>query len=131
MKAGVVALLELALVGCATMPTDVSLLEDSAIPSLSVIKDEFDGSAIVQQVPVSSSSSLAEGWHALGFEWHQKTPEIIFVTAGTIGSVTLTHLAFNSDGELLTDQAGERWHRVRLIVHAPVRDVVAGLLENR
>ncbi|HYS75009.1 MAG TPA: hypothetical protein VEM38_02815 [Burkholderiales bacterium] len=102
MKAGVVALLELALVGCAAVPTDVSLLQDSAIPSLSVIKDEFDGSAIVQQVPVSSSSSLAEGWHALGFEWHQKTPEIIFVTAGAIGSVTLTDLAFNADGELIS-----------------------------
>ena len=102
MKAGVVALLELALVGCAAVPTDASLLEDSAIPSLPVTKDEFDGSAIVQQVPVSSSSSLAEGWHALGFEWHQKTPEIIFITAGAIGSVTLTDLAFNADGELIS-----------------------------
>jgi len=102
MRVIVTVLLELALVACAAVPTDVSLMDDSVTPSLSVIKDEFDGSTIVQQDAVSSSSSLAEGWHTLGFEWHQKTPDIVFVTAGANWIVTITDLAFNADGELIS-----------------------------
>ncbi len=95
-------LFELALAGCAPTPVDATLIKDSATPSLSVIKDEFNGSTVVQQEAVRSSSSLSEGWHALGFEWHQKTPEIVFVTAGANWSVTITDLAFNADGEVIS-----------------------------
>jgi hypothetical protein len=81
--------------GCATM-------NDALMPSLSVIKDDFNGSTIVRQYPVSSSSSLSEGWHTLGFEWIQKTPDTIFITAGTNGIVNITDVAFNADGQVIS-----------------------------
>jgi hypothetical protein len=112
MRAIAMVLLGLALVGCESVPIpgaveDTSLEPELTapsrhVPSLSVIKDEFDGSTIVQQDAVSSSSSYAEGWHTLGFEWHQKTPDIVFVTAGTNSVAAITDLAFNADGELIS-----------------------------
>jgi hypothetical protein len=87
----------LALSGCMALPG----MEGGSTPSPSVIQDEFDGSTIVRQEVVNSSSSVAEGWHALGFEWRQKTPEIVFITAGTNGTATITDLAFNADGEII------------------------------
>ena len=82
--------------GCATMNSALT-------PSLSVIKDDFDGSTIVRQSPVSSSSGLREGWHVLGFEWSQKTPDTIFITVGTNGIVNITDVAFNADGQVITN----------------------------
>jgi len=107
MRAIAIVLLELALGGCAAIPVDDTLMDVGPAPSLpapplSVIQDDFDGSAIVRQDAVSSTSSLAEGWHTLGFEWHQKTPDIVFVTAGANWIVTITDLAFNADGEVIS-----------------------------
>jgi len=111
MRAIATVLLGLALAGCGSLPTpggsqdtqERELIAPSGpVPPLSVVRDEFDGSVIVQQDAVSSSSSYSEGWHTLGFEWHQKTPEIVFVTAGTNSVSTITDLAFNADGELIT-----------------------------
>jgi hypothetical protein len=111
MRAIATVLIGLALAGCASLPSlggtqDTQERELPApsgpVPPLSVVRDEFDGSIIVQQDAVSSSSSYTEGWHTLGFEWHQKTPEIIFVTAGTNSVATITDLAFNADGVLIT-----------------------------
>ena len=81
--------------GCATM-------NDAMTPSLAEFKDDFDGSMVVRQSPVSSSSSLSEGWHTLGFEWNQKTPDIIFITAGTNGIVNITDVVFNADGQIIS-----------------------------
>jgi hypothetical protein len=53
---------------------------------MSLVKDDFDGSIIVRQTPVSASSSMSEAWHTLGFSWNQKTPNIIYITAGTVGT---------------------------------------------
>lgn len=112
MKAVAIVLFGLALAGCASLPMP-DAPQDTALepelpapsrhgPSLSVTTDEFDGSTVVQQGAVSSSSSHGEGWHTLGFEWHQKTPEIVFVTAGTNSVATITDLAFNADGVLIS-----------------------------
>ena len=74
--------------GCASM-------NNAMTPSSHVMTDDFDGTAIIRQAPVSSSSSLAEGWHTLGFEWGQKTPDLVFITAGTNGITNVTDVAFN------------------------------------
>jgi hypothetical protein len=74
---------------------------DALTPSLGVIKDDFDGSLIVRQVPVSAASSLSEAWHTLGFEWTQKTPETVYLTAGARGIVNIEKLAFNADGRII------------------------------
>ena len=112
MKAIAIALLGLILEACEAVPVpgaaaDTGLEPELSaptkhVPSLSVLKDEFDGSTIVQQEAVSSSSSYAEGWHTLGFEWREKTPDLVFVTAGTNSLAAITDLAFNADGELIS-----------------------------
>ncbi len=95
MKRSVLVLAVLLVAGCATM-------NDAMTPSLSVIKDDFDGSLVLRQSPVSSSSSLGEGWHTLGFEWNQKNPDTVFITAGTNGIVNITDVAFNADGQVIS-----------------------------
>jgi hypothetical protein len=91
----------LALSGCMAPPLNPNWVEEDSMPSLSVTRDGFDGSTIVRQDVVSSSSKLVEGWHALGFEWRQKTPETVFITAGISGTAIITDLAFNADGEII------------------------------
>lgn len=83
--------------------TGCASLNDSLTPSMSVMKDDFDGSIVVRQSPVSSSSGMSEGWHTLGFEWNQKSPDIIFITAGTNGTVNITDVEFNADGKIISD----------------------------
>jgi len=82
--------------GCAS-------LNDSITPSMSVMKDDFDGSIVVRQSPVSAASGMSEGWHTLGFEWDQKSPDIIYITAGTNGTVNITDVKFNADGTIISD----------------------------
>jgi len=96
LRAAVVLLGVLLSSGCASV-------NDAMTPSLSVFKDDFDGSTIVRQSPVSSSSSLSEGWHTLGFEWNQKTPDTVFITAGTNGITNVTDVAFNVDGQVISN----------------------------
>jgi len=91
----VLMLVAVLVAGCASM-------NDAMTPSISITKDDFDGSLIVRQPPVSSSSSLSEGWHTLGFEWNQKNPDTIFITAGTNGTVNITDVAFNADGQVIS-----------------------------
>lgn len=82
--------------GCAS-------LNDSLTPSMSVMKDDFDGSIVIRQSPVSAASGMSEGWHTLGFEWNQKSPDIIYITAGVNGTVNITDVEFNADGTLISD----------------------------
>lgn len=92
----IVTLVVLFVSGCASM-------NDAMTPSLSVTKDDFDGTTIIRQSPVSSSSGLGEGWHTLGFEWSKKTPDTVFVTVGTNGIVNITDVAFNADGQIISN----------------------------
>jgi len=96
MKMVIYLLVALVFSGCASM-------NDSLTPSMSVVKDDFDGSIIVRQAPVSAASSMSEGWHTLGFEWNQKTPDIIYITAGTNGTVNITDVEFNADGNIISN----------------------------
>lgn len=82
------------LTGCAGM-------NDAMTPSMNAQKDPFDGSLIVSQAPVSSSSSLAEGWHTMGFEWNQKFPDVVFLEVGTNGITNVQGVAFNVDGNII------------------------------
>jgi len=88
--------------GCASF-------NDTLTPSANVIQDKFDGSTIVRQLPVSAAASVADAWHTLGFEWISSAPKDVYVTAGIIGTVRVSTLAFNADGTLITDirQASE------------------------
>lgn len=96
MRNAVLVLAVLLITGCATM-------NDAMTPSLSIIKDDFDGSLIVRQSPVSASSGFGEGWHTLGFEWNQKDPDTIFITVGANGIVNITDVAFNADGQVISN----------------------------
>ena len=75
---------------------------DAMTPSLAVKTDQFDGSVIIVQPPVSASSSLSESWHTLGFEWNQKFPGEIIITVGVSGIDNITGVKFNVDGDTLT-----------------------------
>ena len=76
---------------------------DAFTPSVRLITDDFDGALIVRQPPVGASSSLGETIHLLGFEWLQKTPDTVYVTAGLHGISAITSLAFNADGRVIED----------------------------
>jgi len=55
----------------------------------------------VRQQPVSAASGLSDAWHTLGFEWSQKTPNVVYVTAGVQGITNIFDLAFNADGQVV------------------------------
>ncbi|MGI2037060.1 hypothetical protein ACRN9Z_03130 [Shewanella frigidimarina] len=81
--------------------TGCTSMNDALTPSLNTHKDSFDGAVIVSQAPVSSSSSLTEGWHTMGFEWNQKFPDVVFLEVGTNGITNVQGVAFNVDGEII------------------------------
>jgi hypothetical protein len=95
------AVLTVAIVLSGSLLTGCAATNDALTPSLAQIKDDFDGSLIVRQVPVSAASSLGEAWHTLGFEWTQKTPDTVYLTAGAHGIVNVEKLAFNADGRII------------------------------
>lgn len=81
-------------VGCAGMV-------DTMTPSAQTIVDDFDGRGIVRQSPISAASSLGEAFHTLGFEWMERYPNSIFITAGVaMQTRVITGVAFNADGRI-------------------------------
>tara|TARA_R110002050_G_scaffold29842_2_gene76583 strand:- start:70 stop:600 length:531 start_codon:yes stop_codon:yes gene_type:complete len=90
----IIVTLFITITGCTSM-------NDALTPSLNTHKDSFDGALIVSQAPVSSSSSLTEGWHTMGFEWNQKFPDVVFLEVGTNGITNVQGVAFNVDGEII------------------------------
>ena len=82
------------LAGCASM-------NDSLTPSLRVEKDSFDGAVVARQPSVGASAEFAEARHMLAFDWNQRTPDIVYVTAGALGARAITGLAFNADGKMI------------------------------
>lgn len=97
MKFLILPIFAIALSGCMTN------VNDSLTPSAQMTIDEFDGKIIIVQKPVSSASSISEAWHTLGFEWKQVSPDVIYLTAGTQGVTNLTSLAFNVDGDVMSN----------------------------
>lgn len=87
-------LLLLLLAGCADM-------NDAMTPSLRMEKDNFDGATIVRQPSVGASSTLGEPRHTLAFDWNQRTPNTVYVTAGVLGIRSIAALAFNADGRVI------------------------------
>src|SRR3981189_173457 len=87
----------------ATLIGGCAATNDALTPSARLIKDDFDGALIVRQPPVGAASSMSETIHVLGFEWSQKTPDTVFVTAGLQGTRAIHALAFNADGRLIED----------------------------
>ena len=71
-------------------------------PSIKVLTDDFDGSKVIYQKPVSSSSKLTEHFHTLGFDWTSKTPNRVFLSAGAPGITNIYGLSFNVDGTLVS-----------------------------
>ena len=91
--------------GCAlTLLNSCQTMNSAMVPSARTSSDDFDGSKIVRQEPVSSSSSLTEDWHTLGFDWSSRTPDKVFLTAGVRGTNNVFGLAFNAGGKLITAQ---------------------------
>jgi len=93
------------LIGILAITTGCASLNDAMTPSLTLARDAFDGATIVRQDPVSASSSMSEAWHIFGMEWSSKSPDQVYVTAGTNGVVNIEGLAFNVDGEVIECQA--------------------------
>lgn len=73
-------------------------------PGVRVTADDFDGSKVIRQDPVSSSASLLEEWHTLGFTWNSSTPNKIYLTVGVYGTQNIFGLAFNVAGKTITAQ---------------------------
>jgi len=91
--------LSLLLAGCAAD----SSFNDAMTPSARVDKDSFDGKIVIRQDPVSAASSLTEAWHSLGFDWTERTPDTVYVTAAVQGIAAITGLAFNIDGRVVDE----------------------------
>ena len=85
----------LLIIGCAS-------LNQGLTPGAKTIVSDFDNSIEVIQKPVSSASSLSEAWHTLGFLWSSKSPDVVFLTAGTKGTLNITGLSFNIDGDIIS-----------------------------
>lgn len=83
----------LLITGCAS-------LNDAVTPSLKVERDSFDSTLRVYQPPVSSSG-ISEPMHTLGFEWSERTPDVVYVTVGAYGIVNISDVEFNVDGEIV------------------------------
>ena len=71
-------------------------------PRTKVAVDDFDGSRVITQPPVSSSASIAEDWHMLGFDWNSRTPDKVFLTAGVHGTNNVFGLDFDVGGKVIT-----------------------------
>ena len=74
---------------------------NAVTPKAKVITDDFDGSKIVMQSPISSASKLSEPWHLLGFDYNSKTPGTVYLTAVTQGINNVFGLEFNADGKFI------------------------------
>lgn len=74
---------------------------NAVTPKAKVITDDFDGSKIVTQSPISSASKLSEPWHLLGFDYTSKTPNTFYLTAVTQGIDNVFGLEFNADGKFI------------------------------
>ena len=70
-------------------------------PDARTIVDDFDGSKVIRQDPVSAASSLSESWHTLGFEWVSKWPDKVFLTVGVHGIENVFNVQFNVGGEII------------------------------
>lgn len=91
MKRLLLIFLTMGLIGCSSM-------NDALTPSVKVEQDQFDGSTIISQAPVSAASSLSEGWHVMGFDWSSKSPSVVFLTVGRDSIVNIEGVEFNVDG---------------------------------
>jgi hypothetical protein len=80
--------------GCADMA-------NSLTPGVKVTKSEYDGTIEIIQASVSSSNSLSEAFHTLGFRWNEMAPEKVYLTVGVYGIGNVTGVAFNADGNKL------------------------------
>ncbi|MES2476445.1 MAG: hypothetical protein V4640_11750 [Verrucomicrobiota bacterium] len=83
------------LTGCQTVNSALT-------PATQVTTDDFDGSKVVRQEPVSSSNSLTEDWHTLGFDWTSRTPDKVFLTIGVHGINNIFGLEFNVGGRTIS-----------------------------
>jgi hypothetical protein len=63
-----------AIAGCASIGEPQSV-------GLQVFKDEYDGSTVARQEPVSAGGRAAGDWNALGFEWKSKFPNRVVLVA--------------------------------------------------
>lgn len=88
------ASLALLLAACASM-------NEALTPATQVVKDDFDGSLVVRQLPVSAANGVREPWHTLGFEWSQKTPDTVYLLVGANGAGNVSDVAFNADGRIV------------------------------
>jgi hypothetical protein len=88
------ALMLVLLGGCTSM-------NDALTPSTQLLKDDFDGTVIVRQEPVTAADGMREPWHSLGFEWSQKAPDTIYITVGAHGIGNISEVAFNADGRAI------------------------------
>lgn len=86
---------------CLALSAGCTPLSDAMTPSLRIVQDKFDDSIMVLQSPVSSASSMSEGWTMMGFEWQQRNPDVVFVTAGVSGIVNVMGIQFRADGKLI------------------------------
>jgi len=79
--------------GCASINQNLT-------PGTQTIISGFDNSIEVIQKPVSAANGLDESRNILGFRWNNTDPSVVYLIAGTKGTVNISGLAFNIDGEI-------------------------------
>lgn len=82
--------------------TGCQSVNSAMTPGVRVTTDDFDDSKVIRQDPVSSSASLTEDWHTLGFSWNAATPNKVYLTVGVYGTQNIFGLAFNVGGRTIT-----------------------------
>ena len=95
MSRGARVLLAVAVCAC----SGCASTDNTPVPGVQTRKDDYDGATIVRQAAVSSGTSAAGDWNALGFEWTSKFPNRVVLTAGTRGVIKVTALVLEIDGE--------------------------------
>jgi hypothetical protein len=78
-----------------------SSINQGLTPGTKTVVSDFDNSIDVIQEPVSAASGLSEGWHTLGFRWNSNSPDVVFLMVGTKGTVNVTGVSFNIDGDII------------------------------
>ena len=76
---------------------------DALTPSSSLKVDDFDGTKMIYQPPVSAAASMMEGWNMLGMSWSERLPnEVILIAGASNAAISIKDAMFNVDGTIIT-----------------------------
>lgn len=102
---------------------------DMMTPSLTVTDDPFDNAVVIAQEPVPATSSLSDQPNLLGFHWKSLAPNLVVFTVSIPGSIDITDLQFNADGQRIKGLVplGKRTARDRSATTVTSEERISGI----